>query len=40
MKKILTLIIDGIGFNDGDEGNAFKAAKTETFDKVFTHLQS
>ena len=35
MKKILTLIIDGIGFNDGDEGNAFKAAKTETFDKVF-----
>ncbi len=35
MKKILTLIVDGIGLSENVDGNAFKIAKTPTFDRLF-----
>lgn len=35
MKKILTIILDGFGYREEEEGNAIKAAHMKNFDKVF-----
>ena len=40
MKKILTLIVDGLGLSDSEAGNAVKDAKTPTLDKLFKEYPS
>lgn len=36
MKKVILVILDGIGINNGIEGNAIKKAKTPNLDKLMT----
>ena len=36
MKKILTIIFDGFGIREEEEGNAVKAAKMNNFNKIFS----
>ena len=35
-KKFVLIIVDGVGINDKIDNNAFKLAKTPTFDKLFS----
>lgn len=35
MKKILTLVVDGLGYSDKENGNAWKNAKTPNLDSMF-----
>jgi len=35
-KKFILIIVDGVGINDKIDNNAFKLAKTPTFDKLFS----
>ena len=37
MKKILTIILDGYGMRDEEEGNAIKLAETPNFDRIWEH---
>lgn len=40
MKKILTLVVDGLGLSDTEKGNAVKNAHTPTLDKLFKEYPS
>ncbi|MBO4600716.1 MAG: 2,3-bisphosphoglycerate-independent phosphoglycerate mutase [Bacilli bacterium] len=35
MKKILTIILDGFGYREEEEGNAIKAARMKNYDKIW-----
>jgi len=35
MKKVLTIILDGFGYRDAEEGNAIKAARMKNFERIW-----
>lgn len=37
MKKILTIILDGFGYREEEEGNAIKAARMKNFDNIWNN---